>query len=280
VTPLVFLAVSVVINILLDLLFIGQMGFGVNSAAVATVLAQGISAGICFLYLWKKYPVLHIKKEDFAWNKILIAELLAAGCSMGLTNSLVSIGSVVLQSAINGFGTYIIVAHAAARKLCGLTMMPYVVLGTTMATYTSQNYGAGRMDRVREGLKKSLFYGVIWSVLVIFLIYGCAGWMVKLLTDTDTQEVIDTAKLYLRIDCLLYVLLAPIFILRNSLQGLGDRKTPLISSGIEMVGKFIAAFTLSRLLGYMGIILTEPIMWIFMVVPLILAMKKQLELKG
>jgi putative MATE family efflux protein len=280
VTPLVFLAVSVVINILLDLLFIGKMGFGVNSAAVATVLAQGISAGICFLYLWKKYPVLHIKKEDFAWNKILIAELLAAGCSMGLTNSLVSIGSVVLQSAINGFGTYIIVAHAAARKLCGLTMMPYVVLGTTMATYTSQNYGAGRMDRVREGLKKSLFYGVIWSVLVIFLIYGCAGWMVKLLTDTDTQEVIDTAKLYLRIDCLLYVLLAPIFILRNSLQGLGDRKTPLISSGIEMVGKFIAAFTLSRLLGYMGIILTEPIMWIFMVVPLILAMKKQLELKG
>jgi Na+-driven multidrug efflux pump len=104
--------------------------------------------------------------------------------------------------------------------------------------------------------------------------------MVKLLTDTDTQEVIDTAKLYLRIDCLLYVLLAPIFILRNSLQGLGDRMTPLISSGIEMVGKFIAAFTLSRLLGYMGIILTEPIMWIFMVVPLILAMKKQLELKG
>lgn len=277
VTPLCFLIVSVFLNIGLDFLFIGKMGFGVRSAAAATILSQGISAIICFGYLWKKYPVLHMKKEDFKLEGMMVKDLLAGGCSMGLMNSLISIGSVVLQSAINGFGTAIIVAHAAARKLSSLFMTPYIVLGSTMATYTSQNYGAGKMNRVKEGLRKSMIYGAVWSGLVLILTYTCAADMVRLLTDTKTAEVIQTADLYLRIDTLFYLLLVPIFILRNSLQGLGDRKTPVISSGIEMIGKIIAAFTLSRLLGYMGIILTEPLTWIFMVIPLVFSMNKRLK---
>ena len=277
VTPLLFLIVSVFLNIGLDLLLIGGFGMGVRAAAVATVLSQGISALVCFLYLWRKYPFLHIQKEDFVLEAGLLKELLAGGCSMGLMNSLIAIGSVVLQSAINGFGTAIIVAHAAARKLSNLFMTPYIVLGTTMATYTSQNYGAGDRKRVEEGLKKSMLYGALWSGIVLVITYLFAGDMARLLTDTRTTQIIETAHLYLKIDTLFYLLLVPIFILRNSLQGLGDRRTPVFSSGIEMAGKVIAAFTLSRLFGYMGIILTEPLTWIFMVIPLIISMKKRLS---
>lgn len=276
VTPLCFLILSVFLNIFLDLFFVGKLGLGVRSAALATVLSQAVSAIICFIYLWRKYPILHINKSDWKLSEIPVAELLAGGCSMGLMNSLIAIGSLVLQSAINGFGTAVIVAHAAARKLSGLFMTPYIVLGTTMATYTSQNYGAGRMDRVKEGLKKSMIYGAWWSLLVLFITYGFAADMVRMLTDTNTKEIIQTANLYLRIDTLFYIILVPIFILRNSLQGLGDRKTPVFSSGIEMTGKILAAFTLSRIFGYMGIIFTEPLTWIFMVIPLIRSMKKEL----
>lgn len=179
ITPLCILILSVCFNVLLDFLFIGKMGMGVCAAAAATILSQGISAFVCFLYLWKKYPILHLQKEDFFWNLNLIQELLAGGCSMGLMNSLIMIGSVVLQSAINGFGTTIIVAHIAARRLSSLFMTPYIVLGTTMATFTSQNYGAGDGQRVKEGLKISMIYGAVWSVLVLLITYGFAAGLVK-----------------------------------------------------------------------------------------------------
>ncbi|MDO4556513.1 MAG: MATE family efflux transporter, partial [Lachnospiraceae bacterium] len=204
-TPLIFLIVSVILNIGLDILFIGGFKMGVRAAAAATVASQGVSAFVCFIYLWKRCPVLHFTKEDFKPESILIKELLAGGCSMGLMNSLISIGSVVLQSAINGFGTAIIVAHTAARKLSNLFMTPYIVLGTTMATYTSQNYGAGNKKRVKEGLKQSMLYGVIWSGIVLFITYLFAADMVRLLTDTKTAKIIETANLYLRIDTLFYL---------------------------------------------------------------------------
>lgn len=269
VTPLIFLAVSVVLNIGGDYLFMAVIEWGVAGAAVSTVLAQLIAMIACFVYMFAKYPVLRVSKSDFMSDSQLVKKMMATGCSMGFMSSLVSIGTVVLQGAINSFGQEIIVAHSTARRITELFMMMFGVLGTTMATFCGQNLGAGYVDRIKKGIKLSILLGWIWCAFMIVLSYTIVPAFVKMLISSDNQNIIDTAALYLRIDSLLYFVTAMITIIRNSMQGIGDRITPLISSSIELVGKVLVVMLLVPKLGYMGVILAEPIVWVVMVIPLI-----------
>lgn len=269
VTPLIFLAVSVVLNIGGDYLFMAVIPWGVAGAAVSTVLAQLIAMIACFVYMFAKYPVLRVSKSDFMSDSLLVKKMMATGCSMGFMSSLVSIGTVVLQGAINSFGQEIIVAHSTARRITELFMMMFGVLGTTMATFCGQNLGAGYVDRIKKGIKLSILLGWIWCAFMIVLSYTIVPAFVKILISSDNQNIIDTAALYLRIDSLLYFVTAMITIIRNSMQGIGDRITPLISSSIELVGKVLVVMLLVPKLGYMGVILAEPIVWVVMVIPLI-----------
>ena len=253
-TPLIFLIISAVLNVALDILCVKYMDMGVRGAAVATIVSQAVSAVLCFGYTWKKYAFLHFNIKDFVPKKEFLKPMLEGGLSMGLMNSLVSFGTLSLQTAINTLGTNTIVAHAATRKLTNLYMLPFSVLGTTMATYSGQNYGAGRYDRIRAGLKVSL---------------GCSY--------TGISEVIDTACLYQRFDTCFYLLVPTITILRNSLQGIGDHITPIFSSGLELVGKVLIAMLLTPVIGYWGIIVSEPIVWAVMVIPLIVSMVKRMK---
>lgn len=152
-TPLIFLIISAVLNVALDILCVKYMDMGVRGAAVATIVSQAVSAVLCFGYTWKKYAFLHFNIKDFVPEKEFVKPMLEGGLSMGLMNSLVSFGTLSLQTAINTLGTNTIVAHAATRKLTNLYMLPFSVLGTTMATYSGQNYGAGRYDRYARGLR-------------------------------------------------------------------------------------------------------------------------------
>lgn len=276
-TPLIFLVLSAVLNVALDILCVKYLGMGVKGAAVATVASQAVAVILCFIYTWKKYPFLHFRIKDFVPEGVLVMHMIESGMSMGLMSCLVSFGTLSLQTAINTLGTNTIVAHAATRKLTNLYMLPFSVLGTTMATYSGQNYGAGRYDRIRSGLKVSLSCSYIWCLIVLVASYTICPYLIVAITDTSIQEVIDTACLYQRFDTCFYVLVPTITILRNSLQGIGDHVTPIISSGLELVGKVLIALLLTPVIGYWGIIISEPIVWTIMVVPLIISMTGRLK---
>lgn len=280
VTPLIFLILSTFLNVGLNLLLIKGFGMGVEGAAYATVLSQGIAFVSCLIYLWKKYPILHFGKEQLKLNRELVREMYATGLSMGFMGCLVNIGSVALQSAINTFGDSIIVAHTAARKISELFMLPFSVFGITMATYCGQNKGAGRIDRVRKGLIQSILLVWVWCLFVILAAYTVAPWMIRMVTATENQEIIDMASRYLRINTPLYFICTVICLVRNGMQGIGDSVTPIVSSFIELVGKVVVAFLLAPRLGYMAIMISEPLTWIFMVIPLLVMIRKELKTGG
>ena len=277
VSPLIFLIISTVCNIGLDYLFILGFKWGVSGAALATVVAQLGSAVMCFIYMRRRYPHLRLKGSDWHLTADHILQLLTTGLSMGLMQSLVSLGTVALQGAINTFGTYTIVAHSAARRVTELFMLPFSAFGMTMATYCGQNRGAGRLDRVREGLHKAILMVWGWCLLVLVASYTISPYLIQVITATNIKEIIDTAVLYLKIDTLLYAVPALISILRNALQGLGDKVTPIFSSFIELIGKVLVVLFLTPKLAYMGIILAEPIVWVLMVIPLIIKMRSLLK---
>lgn len=268
-TPLLFLILATVSNIGLDYLFILAFHMGVQGAAYATVLAQLISVVLCFIRIFRKFPVLHLQKSDFRPEKELIVEMYKSGLSMGLMSCLVSIGTIMLQSAINTFGTTVIVAHTAARKVFEIMSLPMSVLGSAMATYCGQNYGAKRFDRIRQGIRASLLIAAIWSVAVFIICHTVEGALIRFVASTTDAEVIYWGSIYLKVDMSFIVVCGVIVILRNSMQGFGDRVIPVFSSCIELAGKIIFAFVFAPMFAYWGIIWAEPVVWIAMVIPLI-----------
>lgn len=268
-TPLLFLILATVSNIGLDYLFILAFHMGVQGAAYATVLAQLISVVLCFIRIFRKFPVLHLQKSDFRPEKELIVEMYKSGLSMGLMSCLVSIGTIMLQSAINTLGTTVIVAHTAARKVFEIMSLPMSVLGSAMATYCGQNYGAKRFDRIRQGIRASLLIAAIWSVAVFIICHTVEGALIRFVASTTDAEVIYWGSMYLKVDMSFIVVCGVIVILRNSMQGFGDRVIPVFSSCIELAGKIIFAFVFAPMFAYWGIIWAEPVVWIAMVIPLI-----------
>lgn len=268
-TPLIFLIVATVSNIGLDYLFILGFQMGVQGAAYATVLAQLLSVVLCLIRIFRKFPILHIQKEDFRFDRELMAEMYKSGLSMGLMSCLVGIGTILLQSAINTLGTTVIVAHTAARKVFELVSLPNSVLGSTMATYCGQNYGARRFDRIRQGIRASLIIAAVWAVVVFLICHTIEGKLIQFVASTTNPDVIYWGSTYLKVDMSFIVICGVIVILRNSMQGFGDRVIPVFSSCIELAGKIIFAFVFAPMFAYWGIIWAEPLVWIAMVIPLI-----------
>lgn len=268
-TPLIFLIVATVSNIGLDYLFILGFQMGVQGAAYATVLAQLLSVVLCLIRIFRKFPILHIQKEDFRFDRELMAEMYKSGLSMGLMSCLVGIGTILLQSAINTLGTTVIVAHTAARKVFELVSLPNSVLGSAMATYCGQNYGARRFDRIRQGIRASLIIAAVWAVVVFLICHTIEGKLIQFVASTTNPDVIYWGSTYLKVDMSFIVICGVIVILRNSMQGFGDRVIPVFSSCIELAGKIIFGFVFAPMFAYWGIIWAEPLVWIAMVIPLI-----------
>ena len=275
ITPLVFLIISSFMNIGLDLLFVSRLNFGVEGAAAATVLSQIISFAACLIYMIKKYTILHFGMAELRLEKDMVKDMFVIGCSMGFMNSLINLGSVALQGAINSLkDANYIVAHTAARKITEIFMLPFTVFGSTMATFCGQNLGADKPERIRKGLRQTIIITWIWCAGVVVMSYTVVPYMVQMITATKVQMVIDTASLYLRVNTILYFVTAVICILRNAMQGIGDSITPVISSSLELLCKVLIAFLLTPYLGYWAIILSEPVSWVIMVIPLLVGIKK------
>lgn len=283
-TPLIILLVSVCLNIVGDIFLVVVVKMGVRGAALATVLAQTIAFVICWIYMVKKYEVLRVKGEDFVGDKSdadrqMLKNMLSAGMSMGFMSSLINIGSLTLQTAINKLGQDIIVAHTAARKISEIFMIMFTVFGQTMATYCGQNIGAGEVKRVKQGIRLAILYTCIWCTMVLIASYTIGPWLVYLVTGTHNDVVITNATNYLKFDTIFYFVTAVICIVRNAMQGLGEQITPLVSSSLEMIGKIVIAFTLVPMLGYTGVIVAEPIVWFIMVIPLLIKIFRMPVLK-
>ena len=270
VTPLIYLVISSLVNVGLDYFFILNLHLGVAGAAYATVIAQFLSVVLCLIRIYRGFPILHVGREDFQFDREQLWQLYQNGLSMGLMSSLVNFGTVVLQSGINQLGTSIIVAHTAAIKVFEIWNLPISVMGSAMATYCGQNYGAGKYGRIREGIKGALGLGAVWAVVVFIMAHTISPYLIRFITSSESPEIIYWGRKYLEYDMSFIILCVGIVVLRNSMQGFGDYKTPVFSSFIELMGKVVFTFTFVRFFGYWGIIWTEPVIWVLMVIPLII----------
>lgn len=271
VAPLVFLILSAVLNIILDILFITRFNMGVQGAAVATVLAQGVSIILCLFYIYLKCRILIPSGEHFMFDAGLYKELFSQGISMGLMNAIVSTGTVILQSAINGLGYLVIAGHTAARKVNSFCMMPMSVTGMAISTFVSQNRGAGQGERIRKGVCYGNLLCVFWGIVLMATLYPGAPKLTALISGSEESVVLDIGSRYLRFTALFYIALGLVFLMRSSLQAIGQKVLPLVSSAMEFVGKILFAVIIIPRTGYTGVILCEPLIWCLMAAQLVWA---------
>ncbi|MGL5066259.1 MAG: MATE family efflux transporter [Sarcina sp.] len=277
--PLIFLIISSVINIILDIVFITGFDMGLRGAAFATVVAQGISGILCILYILRKTDVLIPKKEHFVFDKVLYKDLLGQGLSMGIMLLIVSVGTVILQTSINGFGHLIIAGHTAARKIGAFTMMPIIALSMSLATFVSQNKGANQGKRIRKAifLTNVSEVGLGFVVTIVLVIF--APTLMRVISGSADANLIKIGSQYMIINGAFYAVLGILLNYRNGLQGIGEKVLPLFSSVIEFVVKILFVFMIIPKLGYFGVMICEPIIWILMLGQLAIAFYRNSYIK-
>lgn len=262
--PLVFLILSSVLNVILDLWFIAALGMGVAGAGVATVISQGVSVALCILYVFRSARLLLPEKKHFHVESRLYWELFSQSISMGLMSSIVSAGSVVLQYGINGLGTLTIAGHTAARKLFSFTSMPLISMANAGSTFVSQNRGAAQPERVRKGMRTMYLCSVVIMAADIVLMQLFARQLVQLISGSTAPLVLENGARYLMWNAPFYAVLGVLLCTRYALQSLGQKVLPLFSSVIELVGKVIFVLVFIPRYAYNAVILCEPIIWCFM----------------
>ena len=272
VTPLLFLLFSSVLNVGLDAAFMGPLGMGVRGAAVATVLAQGISAVLGAVYLVRSYPELHFAPAHFKKSaRRAVMNMFWAGMSMGLMSAIYNLGSVALQSSINALGSVYITAQTAARRMAEMYFIPGGALGIGVATFSSQNLGAGRRSRIRQSVRAALKIYFVWWLFVLAFTFLLGEPVLRLITGSSDARIISNAMLYLKISVPIIPPMAVLVILRNMLQGIRHTVEPLLASALELIGKVIFAVWLVPVWGYRAVCFCEPTTWIICFVFILLA---------
>ena len=269
-----FLVFSALVNVALDLYFITQLQLGVQSAGLATIISQGLSALLCFFYIRRSVPELLPSLKHFKWDKALYVDLLEQGLAMGMMGSIVSIGSVILQSSVNSFGAVIISAQTAARRIMAFALLPMTSISASITTFTSQNYGAKRPDRIVQGLRISSRLSMSWAAFVCIFLFFASPALVSFLASSTDSYLVENGTLYLRISSTFYPILSLLLIYRNCLQGLGQKLLPLVSSFIELIGKIAFVAWIIPWSGYIGVIFCEPLIWLAMTIQLYFSLFK------
>ena len=268
-TPLYFLVISSVVNIILDLLFVGVFGFGVAGAGCATVIAQGLSASLCFFYIRKKFDILRMTREDmyFSWGSAW--KLLSMGVPMALQFSITAMGTMIVQSSLNKLGASYIAGFAAAGKIQGFIIQLFPSVGITLATYVGQNRGARDYKRIRKGVNSSVLItivaGVVCSVFMYFWGHKCARFFV----EDPLGEIQNIVYTMYHVSLWFYIPLGLIFVFRNTLQGLGDGLVPMLGGVCELLARGLIVLLLFDKLGFMAICMAEPGAWVSALIPLI-----------
>ncbi len=269
--PLVFLIISSFLNIGLDILLISIFHWGIRGTAIATVVSQGISVVLCLIYTLRKTKILIPNKESFNVGSRTYKELVGQGISMALMGSLVSSGTLILQYAVNSFGSLIIAGHVSARKLFAITTIPLFALSLATATYVSQNYGAGKIDRIKRGILILYAITTVWSVLCIIIVPFVSKSLIAIISGSTDAEVLNYGSRYLNFIQPFYIFLGVLLVTRNAFQGMDSKILSLASSMIEFLGKILFTIFIIPKMGTMGIIICEPMTWVVMTAQLLIA---------
>jgi len=280
-TPLFFLIIATVLNIFLDLLFIIVLKWGIAGAAIATIIAQGFAGIACLIFLFKKYEILYLSKNDKKIRLELFRPLCSSGFPMGFQFSITAVGNMLLQSAVNTLGSDVVACVTAASKIQLFFCCPFDALGTAMATWTGQNLGANKPVRVKEGLCVTVIMTIIYSIITSCIIFVAGDNFVKLFLDSSEANLIADSHYFMKIVSLFYFPLAIVIIVRATIQGMGYSKIAIFAGVFEMAARTFTGFFLVPKFGFVAAAIASPFAWVmadlFLVVTFFVCYKKILK---
>ncbi|WP_312169221.1 MATE family efflux transporter [Microbacterium sp.] len=268
-TPLIFLTVSCVLNVGLVILMVGPLEWGVGGAAIATVVAQAVSVILCLEFVRRRLPILHLRRVDWQVTRDDIREHLRLGLPMGFQASIIAIGTLAVQVALNTLGSDAVAAYTTASRVDGLAVAFLSSLGLAASMYAAQNLGGRRPDRIRRGVIEGTWMAVITGALLGVIIIAFGAPMVRLFIGEGSDDVVELAHLMLIINGCGYWMLGILFVLRGALQGLGHTLVPTVTGVIELVMRVGAAVVLGALIGFAGVALSNPLAWLGAIVLLV-----------
>ena len=261
-SPLYFLIFSSLLNILFNFILIKYCGLGVIGSAIGTTLAIAVSVICCIIYIRKNYPILHLTKKDWIYDAAFMREHLHIAIPMSIQFSILSISIMVIQAVCNSFGEQIIVGFTIALRFEQLCTQPLLALGLSIATFVAQNYGAGKISRIRKGVRQTalLSFGISLGMSIIVFLFGKK--MIGCFLSTPNQLIIDTGAAYLSISIMFYFFLGMIFLFKNTLQSMSKPFYPVLSGFIELGIRCFSAIILAEKIGYKGIYYASPLAWV------------------
>ena len=261
-SPLIAMVLSSAVNIALDVLFVVAFGFGVTGAAAATVIAQACSAAFCVLRL-RGLPFLRLSRADFRLNRRQTASLMRLGVPVSLQNALISVGGMIVQTVVNAMGVAFIAGYTATNKLYGLLELAAVSYGYALSTYAGQNWGAWRLDRIRRGVRAGMLTGALTAAGIAALMFALGRGILSLFIDPAAggDEAMAVACEFLYTMSAFLPVLYVLYVIRSTLQGIGDTMTPMLSGVAEFVMRTGSALLLPRWIGYRGVFAAEVLAW-------------------
>lgn len=282
-TPLVYLVVSSLLNIVLDILFMVPFKWGVAGAAYATVFSQLISAVLCAISAYRRFEEMHIEKAFWRLDKEILKRHFKLGFLMGFQMSVMCIGQLVMQSSVNAIGTSAIAGYTAATKVDQLSVLVNNAFGMAIASYVAQNYGAHLYGRIEQGTRASLILVLSTDIAMAILMLLVEPFVVPLFVTAPSPEVYDYARMFFQVTLPFYPILGLILIYRTSIQSMGISWAPFAACIVELAARVCASLVLSRWFGYRGIVFSSPLAWIgsdIIVVPVYYRVMKRLRQKG
>ncbi|MDF2944055.1 MAG: putative rane protein [Herbinix sp.] len=261
VTPLIFLAVASVLNVVLDLLFVVVFHWDVPGVAIATIISQIISAIGCIIYAMKKVKILRIPLKEFKLDKEIFKKCIRLGLPVALQNSLVSVSMMALQSVINSYSEVVIAANTVVSRIEQLVLQPGMSVGAALASFAGQNVGAGRIDRAKKGFKSAMVIIIAFSIIMLPVMYFGGEYIMRLFTKKEDFDVVTTGVQAIRITCFFYTAVGIIFVTRNFLSGAGDINVPLAMGFTEVICRVTFANVLSLYIGFHGIWWATSLNW-------------------
>ena len=279
-TPVVFLALSSFLNIALDIITIRLFGMGVEGTALATVISQAASGIICFFYMKRRYAILRMNAQERRPDGRCMARLCYMGIPMGLQYSVTAIGTLIIQATMNGFGSAAVAGATAAQRIHGFLACPLDALGSTMAPYTGQNMGAGKLERISKGVWSASLCGIACSAALYAVAAVFGRSLVCIFLDVPEETVIGYAAQFLTITAGGYCLLTLVNVVRFSIQGMGFSVLAIVSGIMEMIARAIAGLFLAPRFGFAAVAFAHPLAWIFadvFLIPAFLLCRKRLQ---
>lgn len=261
-TPVVFLVLSSIINVVLDFFLILVCKMGVAGAGWATVTSQLVSGLTCLIYMYKKYDILKGDKSERVLDRRFITNLCMNGVPMGLQYSITAIGSTILQAAVNTLGSTYVAAMTAGSKMFNFTCCPFDALGSTMATYAGQNVGAAKIKRLGQGVRSAMIIGSVYSVLSLIALYFTTDYIALLFVNASETTIIALTRQFILASACFYIPLTGVNVVRFCIQGMGFSVFAISAGILEMIGRAFAAIILIPSIGFMGACLASPIAWI------------------